>query len=387
MDDYQVEDQDFPKFHNSNKKRQLLKLLKQLLLMSLPFVIVAIILATLLLMKKDSEVEINLQVSQVRFGIDEQSSKNLLHSDKLASLTLKDFRTLNLGLGRLEIATSIDQENGIPEDWQRIETNKPRLISIGNDGRITLEGVRLKQLDMEPGSEMCLSAIKSEPNLLRICIDGAETNGVIEISESLILSCDYCEIEGSSVNYSSPSKILRFTIDHGHDIRDIMFLGQSRTINLSMNFIWRTSDIDVFDGKVIYISEPVEFFEGNDPMNSRKAGLKKDIKSTIEGGKIKIGSQEKQVDIRTGDFVILGNSEDFFLRKLSIKEGIIDITFFGSVGKLKTGPRFHEQNRLPSILEWLYACNPLVIYLTIFGSIIVMILWILKQLKIIKNKD
>ena len=126
----------------------------------------------------------------------------------------------------------------------------------------------------------------------------------------------------------------------------------------------------------IHIKERVDFthLEGTNRM------------STIigEAGKITFKELEKKLLVGNKDYVILDELENFFIKKLHIENGI-NLIFHGRVGKLATGPERYVKNRLPSFLEWLYARESWLLYLTALVSFGTPTLAALKRLKIINE--
>ena len=120
-------------------RRRLLRLL-----LILPFVLAAIVSAPLALLKKSSEAEIILKVSQVAFTLGEQGTNGLLNAINVVSLRLQNFRTIELGPSALEIAAA--------SGWQRIRTGGQMLItSKGAFTSATLADVTLNELGVTPG--------------------------------------------------------------------------------------------------------------------------------------------------------------------------------------------------------------------------------------------
>ena len=66
----------------------------------------------------------------------------------------------------------------------------------------------------------------------------------------------------------------------------------------------------------------------------------RDRTSTIigDGGKITFEELKKEVPVSGGDFVILSELQDLFIRTLRLDNGI-NVTLHGRVGKLVVGPR------------------------------------------------
>jgi hypothetical protein len=72
---------------------------------------------------------------------------------------------------------------------------------------------------------------------------------------------------------------------------------------------------------------------------------------------------QKTVELRPGDFVVLRQLQNFQIRELSLDNDGIHVTFHGRVGELRTGPARSVEERLPSVLEWVYHRQAWLLYL------------------------
>lgn len=343
------------------------------LLLILPFAATAILLAPLAILKKGSEVEVSLKVSRVSFVIGELSTASLFNSVRTVSLSLLNFQKVELGPGVLEIATAIDPNTDAPSAWRGKGAKAETLIISRDDfASVTLEDVRLNQLDIKPGSVITLSSVENEPNSLKLHVDGADATGSIAVARTLLLSCNYCEASGLPVQYDFDSKLLRFTSSRKHVIT---FSGRSEATTVALELPPGTKLVE----QNFYLERDVNF--------TQLEGRSRTSTIIGEGGKITFEElKKKEVKVGVGDFVILDDLEDFFIKTLQIDNGI-NITLHGRVGELATGPRGFVKNRLPSLLEWLYAREMWALYLNALILISTTALAILKRLRTVREEE
>lgn len=343
------------------------------LLLILPFAATAIVLAPLAILKKGSEVEVSLKVSRASFVIGELGTTGLFNSVRTSSLSLLNFDKLGLGPGVLEIATATDPNTGAPSAWHGIGSSAETLIVSRDDfATVTLEDVTLNQLDIKPGSFTTLSSVEGEPNSLKLRVDGAKTTGRIAAGRTLHLSCNYCEVSGLPARYDFDSKLVRFTSEREHVMT---FSGRSEATTVALELPPGT----MLAEQNIYLERDVDF--------TQLEGRSRTSTIIGEGGKITFEELKKEeIKIGAGDFVILDDLEDFFIKTLHIDNGI-NITLHGRVGKLATGPSGFVKNRLPSLLKWLYARETWALYLNALVLIGTAALAILKRLKIVRGEE
>jgi hypothetical protein len=342
------------------------------ILLILPFAVTAIVLAPLHFLKKSTEVEINLKVSGVSFVIGEPSSTGFLNEIRTRSITLQSFQRIEPIPGSLEIATNYNADP--PSGWLPISRQaKIRIAPRSEFASITLNNVTLSYLTIQPDSFMTLSSIQNESNSLKVDIHGAGAGGHIIAGKPLILSCNYCEVSGLPADYDFASKLLQISSEREHEI---YFWGQSETITVAIEPLPKR----ILEEHSIHIKGRVDFTHLEE--TSRM--------STIIGEKGEITFKElekkRPVPVGSEDYVILDDLENFFIKKLHIENGI-NLIFHGRVGKLATGPEGYVKNRLPSFLEWLYARESWLLYLTVLVSIGTPALAALKRLKIINGAE
>lgn len=356
--------------HPDTQQRQLKpdrrRLRNRRILLILPFAVTAILLAPLHFLKKSTEVEINLTVSGVSFVIGEPSSAGFLNPIMTRSITLQSFQRIEPIHGLIEIATNYNAN--APSGWLPLARQaKIQIAPRSEFASITLNNVMLNSLDIQPDSFMTLSSVQNESNSLKLDIHGAGAGGRIIAGKTLLLSCNYCEVSGLPDEYDFDSKFLRLSSEREHEIS---FWGQSETTTVAIEPLPNRT----LEEHSIHIKGRVDFTRLEGPSRM----------STIigKGGKITFTELEKKLPVGSEDYVILNDFENFFIKKLHIENGI-NLIFYGRVGKLATGPEGYVKNRLPSYLEWLYAREAWLLYLSALVSIGTPALAAFKRLKII----
>jgi len=339
------------------------------LLLMLPFAITAILLAPLGILRKSSEVKVSLKVSQLSFVIGEQGN-GLFSGLTALSLSLLDFQEVDLGPGVLEIATKTDPRSDAPSDWRKLGSRtETRVIPRDHFASVTLKDVSLNQLAIAAGSVTKLSWLDSEPNLLKLRVDGTEAAGRIAAPRELRLSCNACQVTGLPSRYDFGSKFLRFTSQRRHVI---LFRGRSE----GTTFAFELRPGMKLAEQNVYIEKDVDFTQ-------LERGHRT---STVIGDEGKIVFKElgnKEIKIDAGDFVILDDLNDFFLKTLNLEDGI-NIVLYGRAGILATGPPGFVKDRLPSLLEWMYARQTWALYLNAVVLISTTALAVLRRLKIVR---
>ncbi|MFQ5880904.1 MAG: hypothetical protein ACE5I9_00340 [Candidatus Methylomirabilales bacterium] len=356
-----------------DQKRQQLRNVRLLLI--LPFAVTAILVAPLGILKKASEVEVSLKVSQLSFVIGEQGN-GLFNGLPTASLSLLSFQKVDLGPAVLEIATAIDPNSDTPTNWRQIgRRTESRIISRDHFASVTFQDVSLNQLSIPPGSVTTLSWLDSESNFLKLRVDGGEATGRIAAGRKLRLSCNACEVSGLPPGYDLNSKFLRFTAHRRHVMT---FRGRREGTTLAVELPPGMKLVE----QNVYIKGDVDF--------TQLEGARRISTVIGEEGKItfkELGNEE--VKVSAGDFVILNDLQDFFLKTLHVEDGI-NIVLHGRAGKLATGPQGFVKDRLPSLLEFLYAgqiWGRWALYLNAVVLIGTTILAILKRLRILREEE
>ena len=354
-------------------KRQQLRNVRLLLI--LPFAATAVLLAPLGILRKSAEVDITLKVSRVSFKMGEQGS-GLFRGLTTSALSLVSYQEVNLGLGILENATTIDPKSSTPSTWRQIgKRGETRIVSKDHFSSVTLQDVSINHLAIPPGSVATLSWLESEPNFLKLRVDGEGTAGTIVAGRQLLLSCSACAASGVSSDGDFGSKFLRFATDRRHVVS---FRGRPEGITVAfelrpgMKLVEQNVSID---GDVDFTQ-----LEGRHRV------------STVISGEGKITFEElgsKEVKIAAGDFLVVKDVKDFFLKTLQVEDGI-SIVLHGRAGRVHSGPPGFVKDRLPTILEFLYASETWAQWALYLNAVILIgttSLAILKRLKILREGE
>ena len=368
MGNFEIEENHQNRIPGQIRMRRRLRNLR--ILMILPFAVTALILTPLHFLKKSAEVEIDLKVSQVSFDIGEPGATGWFNSIRTRSLTLLSFKRIESIPGGLEIATGPNDE--IPQGWQPIAAQPLIKIVPENDfASITLQNVKLNSLDIQPDSFVTLSAMPNASNSFKLGIAGAEAAGRIVAGKTLLFSCNYCKVDGLPADQDLNSKYLRIK---GQRERVLSFWGRSESTTVALEPHPEAALVE----HNIRIKGNVDF--------TRLVEKKRE--STIIGdeGKISFSQLDKKLAVRSDEFVILDELDNFSIKTFHINNGI-DIVFHGRVGRLATGTAGFVKDRLPSYLQWLYARESWLLYLTALASIGTSLLAILKRLKILNEAE
>lgn len=345
------------------------------LLLILPFAVTAVVLAPLGILRKSAEVDISLKVSRVSFKIGEQGSA-LFRGLTTSAFSLLSFQEVNLGLGILENTTTIDPESGTPTEWRPMgKRAEARVISRDHFSSVTLQDVSVNHLAIPPGSVATLSWLESEPNLLRLRIDGEGAAGTIVAGRELVLSCSACAVSDVPSDGDVGSKFLRFATDRRHVVS---FRGRPEGTTFAFELHPGMKLVE----QNVSIDGDVDFTQ----LEGRHR-----ISTVIDGGG-KITLEElggKEVKIAAGDFVVVEDVKHFFLKTLQVEDGIT-VVLHGRAGRLESGPPGFVKDRLPSILEFLYASETWARWALYLNAVILIgttSLAILKRLKILRERE
>lgn len=352
-----------------DQKRRKLRNVRLLLI--LPFGVTAILLAPLAVLKKSSEVEVNLKVSRLSFVIGEEGD-GLFTGLTTRSLSMVSFQKVDLAADVLEIAATVDSNSNDPRDWRPIGAQGETVITSRNHfSSVTFKDLTLNHLAIPPGSVTTLSWINGEPNFLKLRVDGREVAGGIAGGRTFLLSCNTCEVSGLPPRYDFDSKFLRFASQRGHVVT---FRGRSEGITVAF---------DLPPGmRLVEQNIPIESYVDFTELDGGRRT------STVigEGGKIAFKElKNREVNISAGDFVILSDLKRFFVKSLHLENGI-NIVLHGRVGTLKTGPPGFIKDRLPSLLERLYDSQRWTLYLNAVVLIGTTALAILKRLHVLREE-
>ena len=336
------------------------------LLIVLPFAVSALILAPLALLKRTSEVELDLQVTGISFvNGQSEGAGPFFGSVALRSVTISNFLELTLRSDDVEIDDSPVQDEPFPGKWRQIDAGTDVQITSTSDfGALTLHEVDLNELEIPPGARVSLNSSDGDEQILTVEVLGGHLSASAATPDTLLLTCNYCEING--VEDSFESVRVRLSSDRR---RVASFRGRENAI----------ADLEVAEG-VSLVAHDVPVKEGLD--FTRLEG--RELVSTIRGGQIVFPEVASEVAIEPRDYVDLKELERFFVRAVELDEGL-RVSLHGVVGKLRTGPKGFLADPSPSYLEWLYAQQTWFVYFNAVMLIATTAIGVMKRMKILKE--
>ena len=334
-------------------------------LLVLPWLAAALAIAPLSMMSKSAEVEVRLIVDRLSFRVGESGAEAFLSAIPTQSLTVQGFEWVDLGTGRLRVATLFDN-HGTPVEWSTHGRDGYRLDSIeaewssvtfssaNPDANPTAE-VTLNQLDLAPDTLVTLAWDSETPNDLQVRALGHQANGRIAAPPALSLRCDSCRLsplpETESDDFGDES--LEATLD-SEDHHEIGFLGAADGSTMAFELPPDTQIVK----QGVAVAGDLRFLSGSLP----------DITSSVigDGGIVTLVELDREIPVSEGEFVHLGDSERLVLRKIELEDGLA-LRLHGRVGSLSIGTAGFVKNRLPSFLGWLYARAAWLFYLLLGG--------------------
>ena len=335
------------------------------------FALTALVLMPLAVLKKRSEIAVSLKVSQLSFTLGAPSPDSLLTALPTRSLTLHNVPQVELGPGRLEVSTAVEAHTQEPDAWRTVRASASTVLTLPDDfASLTLEDVRLEQLRSPPGARLTFTWLAQEPNSLKLRIEGAEVSGSLTVGKTLRLSCSACQVEGAAVDEQIAARQWRFTSAREHVIT---FRSRDKAPVVAFEFAAGATLAE----RQIPLVGGIDFtqMEG------------KSRTSTILGddGTITLVELPKEIKVGVGDFVVLDQVAQGFIKTLQIDNGI-KLTLHARVGKLALGPAAFLKDRLPSWLEWLYARQTWVLSLQALVLVSTTVWAILKRLRIVQEE-
>ena len=314
-------------------------------LLLLPIAATLALLTSLAFVEKRTEAEISLTTSSVSFVVGEKTE--LLSSVTAENLSLQGFGALDLGPGRLAVATSVDGRSAEPGGWTRIDDEGPTRIDASDDfATLTFEDVLLDRLTIEPGSTVALGWDVDDPNVVYLDL-GAGAAGRAVIGETQRLACDYCVLDRLPEIYDVDPKYLRFTARRR---RPITFSGRDG-LTLTLEVPPGTELAD----HGLTVASDLKFLRLEDGV----------LHSTLigDGGRITFEELDgRALAVDAHDFIQLDDFDFLRVKRLAIDDGI-RIVLHGRPGVLATGPRDFVKNRLPTLLDWVAARESWLLYL------------------------
>lgn len=330
-------------------------------LLVVPWLVAALALAPLALMRTSAEVEIRLTVDRLSFRVGERGAEGFLSAIPTESLTVQAFEWVDLGTGNLRVAVFDSQ--GRPESWGPIERDAYRLKAVepawsnvtfdsGETETSPAAEIMLNQLDLTPGTLVTLSWDRETPNDLQVRAVGQQASGRIGVPPNLGLRCDSCRLIPPNETDEESLEATLSSDDH----REIGFLGAGEGSTLSLQLPPNTPIVK----QDIAVAGDLRFLSGTLP----------DVTSSVigDGGTVVLVELDREIPVREGEFLVVGDDDRLLLRTLELESGLA-LTLHGRVDSLSSGSAGFGKSRLPSRLGWLYARAGWLFYL-LFGGLI-----------------
>jgi hypothetical protein len=331
------------------------------------FAVVVIAIIALALIKKSSDVEINLKVSQVSFAVKDQRAARLFNSIDTNFITLSRFEKLTLDRGKLEFTDQTNSQTGEPTGWRSVgiaEALPKNIIPNQPFSNLTLDSVTLNWMEITPGARATLSWSEDEPNSLKVSFDKA-ASGEVAAGKTFQFSCTECKVDGSPESYESRSLYFRLTSEGGEG-QVVRFQGRTDSTVIALDLTPNTRPKE-------------QSIAIQDELNLTRREENRSISTIIEGN-IKIEDVGEEIKLNEGTIVELGDLHDAVIKTVGIEKGV-NLSLHARAGKLLTGTEGDLKDRLPSLLEWMSARKKWTLGFVVASGIISGILSLLKWLQ------
>ncbi len=314
-----------------------------------------------------TEVVVKLATDEISFVIDEKWE---VHSIATPLLGISHLDDLELSFKRIERAINNDLRNDLANSWRTLQLKSPlRMRKLPGlelwNVAVQSSYLKLSTLTFQPGAQITITKGANQ-NEFRINALRAEVFGTIETNDTLMLSCNGCQVE--SLNDNDSAYNFRMVTAQ----REIEFNDREQSLNLTLSL---PEIKPLILGKSIAISK-IDFTKEE---NNKRT-------TTIQGnGLIRFSEIDgKEVSIEEGDFLTLGGLGEFRIKRLYIGDRI-QVVLQGQVEELKTGAESFMYSRLPTYAEWLRA-NQIITILAALGlPILSIILAIIYRIEIVDD--
>lgn len=317
-------------------------------------------------------ISLQLMVNQFTFTLEEDWE---IYDVEAKAIGISHLNNLELAPVRVEIATEYGLEKEEPIEWNIKEVQGDFQIKRSAEFwniLIRSNYLSLSSLAVDSGATVKLTISEPSSRKLIMNISNGSIFGTIETDTTLLLSCNHCEIGKYIDSGNSSSNSLRIqTQDREIDFRDL-----NSSIDIILEFPSKELRSKLYAlGKSIAVQK-VDFMRD-------EAG---ELESTIIGnGNIYFSElDEKEFDIKDGDFLEVEGLKNFQIKRLYLNNNIA-VFLFGDVQKLRSGALLFS--RMPTYLEWLHANNSIAIYIGTLIPVFSIILAIFYRLRIFDNLE
>lgn len=333
-------------------------------LLILVFVIIAISLVVLNLIRKTVDVEVTVKVREVSFESPDARLARLFNSVKATSLTISQFEAVDLGNGQVEISTRADQAPVKRTTANSTGMKARHITSQDPFANITFESLTLNRLEIKPGTLITMSWDEDEPDSLKISFDG-EVSGELGAEQRAEFSCTGCQLQNPASSEGEPIVSGAVTSASGGQVIRFQSRSDSGILALSLppNAILREHDIST-SGKLHFS----RLEEGRSI-------------STIIEGNVRFLDSETSTTLTEGTVLDLGQLQHSVIKTVRIDKGI-SIDLSGRTDTLLIGASGNLQNRAPSFLQWIYVQHKWLLLLEALALVVNMILAALSWLRI-----
>ena len=359
----------------SPTKNDAIHLSRYRLILIVLYLITAVILIPLIFVEKSGIlVQIELSVRSLSFHFLRGEGGPFFVSLPAKTIQFVHFEKFIIPFTKVEIASESDGNNII---WTEAGTDGTLTI-IPNDkySSIIFEDVVFNELDLQQGTRVELTAPEDNDQIIKIVADKHPIEGRLLIKSTVVIECQYCELDGINDQSKPGVKYVRIS-NTTSLLSEISFRSDTNLLLVSIEFPEKME----LSEKNIYV-EDVSFTE-------ERGGNAQT--SVVKSGKIIFKDfRDKEIPIEGYEFVKIGKSENLQIARMIFQNEGIELVLVGRVDELKTGTKEELSSRLPSILEWIYNKQPFILYLNTLVLICATIIAILQGLKIApfdKSKD
>lgn len=318
-----------------------------------------------------TEISIDLVVKQLSFTLSRTWN---LYGIETVTFGISHLEDLELEPKTMETAVAYDPKTDQPIRWRSVNFRNPIQIKRTQDfWNVSIQSnyLKLSSLSIDSGATVTLAVNEQgqgQNQILISIIDGTAF-GAVETNDTLMLSCNGCQVNAQFEVDANSSNFRIVTRE-----REIQFRDLHKSIDIILRIPHPSSNSKPYVlGKSIDIKN-VDFtvFEGD-----------KRESTIIQDSKIYFAELDrKEFDIRNGDFVFIEELEDFTIKRL-ILNNQMQVSLQGRVRDLKSGTKAFLYSRLPSYLEWLQTNQSISIFFATLIPIFSLILATFYRLKII----
>jgi hypothetical protein len=325
----------------------------------LPFGAAAALLLIPFFIHKRVEVRLDLTVSRLTFTCAEPAGSALLAGITADTLGLRGFKDVSFEIGHLE-PSSGQSKPAAGADAGGVITGDP-------DTQITLHNATLDRLRIPAGARLAMMWDRGAPVQLSMSIEGVETSGEVVLDAETRVECERCSGQWAAATTGA------FQIQAPRE-QIVTFRNEARPTGL---WISVAKDQPLLGGEPFPVSDDIRFLTPS----SDGRGF---VSAVLSEGRIVIPELSRERKLYPGELLAMRDSTDLRIVSLSVNNGI-HVSLSGTAGSLDVGEEGAVENILPSLLEWIHARSPWVMYLQDIVLIGTAAIAVLTRLKIISK--